>query len=47
MSKIKILFIIFGENGFVFLKYVIVLTVLPECKTDKRKSQGKHGQPME
>ena len=29
------------------LKYILVLTVLLECKTEKQNSQCEHGQPME
>ena len=32
-------YLLFRKNSFVFLKYVIVLTVLLECKTEKWNSQ--------
>ena len=41
-SKIKKLFIIYEKTPF-----VIVLAILLECKTERRNSQCKHGQPME
>ena len=34
-------------NKTVCVKYEIVSTVLSECKTEKRNSQRKYGQPME
>ena len=34
------------RNSFFILKYVIVLTVMSEYKTEKRNSQCEHGQGM-
>ena len=36
-----------GDKTILYFKYLIVLTVLLECKTEKRTSQCEHGQPME
>ena len=35
------------KQNNLFFYYLIVKAVLTECKTEKRNSQYKHGQPME